>query len=109
MNPATESAVRRFLALIGDDYDIEGAIIYGSRARGTHRPDSDVDLAVLLREPRQRFLPTALAMSDAAYDVFLDTGVDISPLPIWLDEWEDPDNYSNPALLRNIANEGLRL
>jgi predicted nucleotidyltransferase len=33
-----------------------GAIVYGSRARGTHRPDSDADVAVLLRGEHQRFL-----------------------------------------------------
>ncbi len=44
----TEAAVRRFLGLIADRYDTAGAIVFGSRARGTHRPDSDADVAVLL-------------------------------------------------------------
>ena len=42
-------------------------------------------------------------------DVLLDTGISISPLPVWLDEWEQPERYSNPALLRNIARDGVRL
>lgn len=105
----TEQAVRHFLALIAPRYDTAGAIVYGSRARGTHRPDSDADVAVLLKGAHQRFLPTKLAMADAAFDVLLDTGIAISPLPIWLDEWEHPESYSNPALLRNIAREGVRL
>lgn len=105
----TEEAVRRFLALIADRYELAGAIVYGSRARGTHRPDSDADVAVLLRGEHQRVLRTALAMADVAFDVLLETGVNISPLPVWLDEWEHPENYSNPALLHNIAKEGVRL
>lgn len=105
----TEEAVRRFLALIATRYDIAGAIVYGSRARGTHRPDSDADVAVLLKGEHRRVLPTTLAMADAAYDVLLETGIDISPLPVWLDEWEHPENYSNPALLHTIAREGIRL
>ena len=105
----TESAIRRFLALIATRYDVAGAIVYGSRARGTHRPDSDADVAVLLRGEHQRILPTSLAMADVAYDVLLETGLNISPLPVWLDDWEHPENASNPALLRNIANEGVRL
>jgi len=109
MDEKTETAVRRFLAVLGDSYDVEGAIVYGSRARGTHRLDSDADLAVLLAGPKLRFMTTALAMSDVAYDVYLDTGVDISPLPIWLEEWANPDDYSNPNLLRTIASEGIRL
>jgi predicted nucleotidyltransferase len=105
----TEQAVRRFLALIAARYDMAGAIVYGSRARGTHRPDSDADVAVLLNGEHQRFLTTKLDMADVAFDVLLDTGINISPLPVWVDEWEQPENYSNPALLRNIAREGVRL
>lgn len=114
MNPtrvdrSTEEAVRRFLVAIADRYDTAGAILYGSRARGTHRPDSDADLAVLLNGEHQRVLPTTLAMADVAYDVLLETGINITPLPVWVDEWEHPETFSNPALLHNIAREGVRL
>lgn len=105
----TEKAVRRFLALLDGRYSMAGAIVYGSRARGTHRPDSDADVAVLLNGEHQRVLTTTLAMADIAYDVLLDTGINISPLPVWLDEWEHPETYSNPNLLHNIAREGIRL
>jgi uncharacterized protein len=105
----TEEAVRRFLVLIAGRYDVAGTIVFGSRARGTHRPDSDADVAVLLSGEHQRFLTTKLAMADVAFDVLLETGINISPLPVWLDEWEHPENYSNPALLQNIASEGFRL
>lgn len=105
----TEEAVRRFLDLIASRYDLAGAIVFGSRARGTHRPDSDADVAVILRGEHRRFLTTKLAMADIAFDVLLETGILISPLPIWLDEWEHPEDHSNPALLHNIAREGVRL
>ncbi|MGB4674103.1 MAG: nucleotidyltransferase domain-containing protein [Azovibrio sp.] len=105
----TEEAVRRFLTLLAPSYGMAGAIVYGSRARGTHRPDSDADVAVLLTGEHQRLLPTTLAMADVAYDVLLETGINISPLPVWVDEWEHPERFSNPALLHNIAREGVRL
>jgi predicted nucleotidyltransferase len=105
----TEDAIRRFLALIADRYETAGAILYGSRARGTHRSDSDADVAILLRGTHQRVLPTTLAMADAAYDVLLETGINISPLPVWVEEWERPETHSNPHLLRNIARECVRL
>lgn len=106
---ATEAAVRRFIGLIADRYDTAGAIVFGSRARGTHRPDSDADVAVLLKGEHQRVLTTTLAMADVAYDVLLETGINISPLPVWLDEWEHPERHSNPVLLHNIVREGVRL
>ena len=109
IDPRTEEAVKRFLALIAGSYDMAGAILYGRRACGAFPPDSDADLAVLLRGERRRLAPTTLAMADVAYDVLLETGVNIAPLPIWVDEWEHPETYSNPDLLRNIAREGIRL
>lgn len=103
----TEEAVRMFLGLIAQDYDTDGAILFGSRVKGTHRPDSDADVAVILKGKHQRFLPTKLAMADIAFDVLLETGISISPFPVWKDEWEHPETFSNPQLLHNIAKEGM--
>jgi uncharacterized protein len=66
-------------------------------------------VAVLLKGEHQKVLKVALAMCDGAYDVLLETGINISPLPVWLDEWERPETYSDPALLRNIVRHGVRL
>jgi predicted nucleotidyltransferase len=109
LDEATERATKLFMRRITRQYDTAGGILFGSRARQTHRADSDADVAVLLRGDHQRFLPTKLAMADVAFDVLLETGINISPLPVWLDEWEHPETYSNPNLLKNIANEGVRL
>lgn len=97
------------MARASQQYPTRGAILYGSRARGDHRPESDADLLILLEGERQRFVPTKLAMTDLAYDVLLETGLYISPLPVWADEWEHPEAWSNPDLLRNIAREGIHL
>ena len=48
-------------------------------------------------------------MDDIAYDVLLDTGIRIQPLPIWEDEWAHPSAYTNPELLSNIARDGVKL
>ncbi|MEW9891465.1 MAG: nucleotidyltransferase domain-containing protein [Candidatus Symbiodolus clandestinus] len=107
LNHNTRKAIRRFLSLISSHYSIAGAFVYGSRANSTHRPESDV--AVLLKGEHQRVLTTTLAMTNISYDVLLETGINISPLPVWMDEWEQPESYSNPALLHNIAREGVRV
>jgi uncharacterized protein len=39
-------------------------------------------VAILLRGERQRLLPTTLAMADVAYDVLLETDLNIASLPI---------------------------
>ena len=106
---ATANAARAFIAKVASQYDLAGAILFGSRARKSHRPDSDADVAVLLHGHPGKFISTKLAMADLAYDVLLDTGIRIQPLPIWEEEWAHPESYSNPRLLHNIEREGIRL
>ena len=105
----TAIATRAFVEKVASQYDLAGAILFGSRARKSHRTDSDADVAVLLRGRPGKFVATKLAMADIAYDVLLETGIRIQPLPIWEAEWEHPEAYSNPSLLHNIDREGIWL
>ncbi len=109
MDKETANAMRAFIAKIARHYDLAGAILFGSRARKTHRPDSDADVAVLLHGRPGKFVSTKLAMDDLAYDVLLEMGIRIQPLPIWEEEWQHPEAYSNPRLLDNIEREGIWL
>lgn len=105
----TLSAAHAFMEAVASRYDMIGAILFGSRARKAHLPDSDADVAVLLHGRSGKFISTKLAMDDLAYDVLLHTGIRIQPLPIWEEEWNHPETYSNPRLLANIEREGIRL
>lgn len=109
IEPTLAIATNSFISAIAQQYDLAGAILFGSRARNTHHANSDADIAVLLNGTHGKFVDVKLAMSDLAYDVLLETGIRIQPLPIWLDEWEHPETYSNPRLLENIEREGIRL
>ena len=106
---ATEHAVRMFLEKIGRRYNVAGAILFGSRARGSYRPDSDADLAVLLHGPKSDPFPVIREMARIAFDVMLDTGILVEALPIWLEDWEHPEQSSNPELVQNIQREGIAL
>ena len=109
LDPSTERAARAFLSAIGKLYPVIGGIVFGSRARGSYKADSDADLAILLPGPHGSTINTMLEMIDAAYAVELESGIVVSPLPIWQDQWEHPERFSNPNLLRNIQREGVRL
>jgi predicted nucleotidyltransferase len=104
----TANATRVFIKKVASQYDLAGAILFGSRARRSHLSDSDADVAVLLHGRIGKFVATKLAMADLAYEVLLETGIRIQPLPIWEEEWEHPEAYSNPLLLQNIDREGIR-
>jgi predicted nucleotidyltransferase len=88
-------------------YPARHAILFGSRARGTAHDESDADVAVLLKGVKGHFIKTKMALDDIAYEVLLNTGIRIQPLPVWEEEWAHPELYSNPALLHNIASEGI--
>ena len=109
LDASLRDAAKAFLIKVSSKYDYTEAILFGSRARKDHHSESDMDVAVLLKGIPGQFVATKLAMDDLAYDVLLDTGIRITPLPIWAEEWAHPESYSNPALLANIQREGLRL
>jgi len=72
----------RFRAALIQTYGdrLERAVLYGSRARGDNRPDSDYDIAVFLREP-DGWLNEVNRLADLGTDILLDTGAVISATP----------------------------
>lgn len=42
----SESAVERIQGVLAHFPEVEKAVLYGSRAKGTHRPGSDIDLTL---------------------------------------------------------------
>jgi uncharacterized protein len=106
---ADRAVAHAFLRRLPRHYDVAQAILFGSRARGDHRADSDLDLAVVLRGRREDFIDTKLAMAGVAFDVLMETGVLVQPLPLWDDDLTHPERFVNPALIHNIAAEGITL
>ena len=80
---------------IGQNYAIEQIVLFGSRARGDHRPASDIDLAVfLLPEFNSRG-----HMTSDFDDLHTLLKIDI----VFINE------HLNPELLENIKREGASL
>ena len=48
-----DAILTRSRAALGEIYGdrLERVVLYGSRARGDHRPDSDYDIAVFIKDP----------------------------------------------------------
>jgi predicted nucleotidyltransferase len=88
---------------LSSQYDLAEAVLFGSRARRTHRPDSGADIAVVLRGPHGQRADTAVNMAGIAF------GVLIEAVPLREDEWAHPEHFNNPALIANIQRDGVRL
>ncbi|MGO9427206.1 MAG: nucleotidyltransferase domain-containing protein [Steroidobacteraceae bacterium] len=100
LDPDTEAAVRNFLSRIPADLRIERAILYGSRARGEHKPDSDADVALIVAD-RDDVWQILWMLGGIAFDVFMDTDILIQPVVITLNDWLHPERAVRPGFLRN--------
>lgn len=95
--------LKRTLASIYGDR-LRAVYLYGSYARGTARPDSDVDVLIALRgevSPREELRRLSKTLSD----ICLQHNVLIATYPVpenWLHERQSP-------LFENIRREGIRL
>ena len=82
---------------------IERVVLYGSRARGDAKPDSDYDIALFLRDltdafaEYRRIVPIKLAIRD-------ETDADINTLPFPAGRWRD-----RTPLMHEIRKDGIDL
>jgi predicted nucleotidyltransferase len=79
---------------------IAKVVLYGSRARGNARRDSDWDLAVFIRgrpTPRDRSV-----LSEISYDLMMETGAHIQALPFPASHWRLDDGF-----YRNVRTDGI--
>ena len=109
LDPLTRKSIDLFLAGVRTRYPVVEAWLYGSRARGDAREDSDVDLALVIEGEIERTSNVAGDMATETIEVLDATGLYVSPLPIRLAHWRDPSLHSNPFLLANIKREGIAL
>jgi DNA invertase Pin-like site-specific DNA recombinase/predicted nucleotidyltransferase len=109
LDAETERATHVFMQRVEGLYPVREAILYGSRARQTHSPDSDADIAVVLEGDSGNRWEMTRELSGIAFDVLLETGIRVQALPLWESDLKRPEQFSNPALIANIQREGLRL
>ena len=102
MTPVTHDLLQRMVDAIVDEVNPEQVILFGSRARGDDRDDSDVDLIVIEAEPfgpgRSRHkemlrLRKAIRGSRVAVDILVYSNEDV-------EYWRDSLNYVLARALR---------
>ena len=81
-------------------------ILYGSEARGDARPDSDIDLLILV-DGDTMTLAQEEEITLPLYELELRTGVSISPMIVLKKLWDNRP-FKTP-FYANIINEGIVL
>lgn len=92
--------------LIGAIIPDAQVILYGSRARGKARKDSDYDLLILVNGPVDWKLERTIA--DKLYDLELETGTLLSAQVIPLSTWNSPVYQAQP-FRQNVMREGISI
>jgi predicted nucleotidyltransferase len=87
-------------ALYGDR--LVQVVMYGSRARGDNREDSDLDLLVVLDRVDSWWKERDF-MGDVIWDHTVDSGILVSALPMPADEFAE----GKTAFLRNVTADGV--
>jgi len=79
-------------------------ILYGSRARGTARADSDWDFLILLPSPDDKMLETQIR--DRLYDIELETDTVLSSIIRSKQEWMSA-RYEVVPLRQQVESDGI--
>ena len=82
---------------------LERVVLFGSRARGDQRSDSDYDVAVFLKDYADRWVE-ADRIADAATDILNETGAFIHAMPYRAAQYSE-----RSPLMHEIRREGLEL
>ena len=90
---AVEAAIKEAAALYKEVFGrrLASVWLYGSRARGDHKQDSDIDLLVVLHEQKPMYIESPLLVS-VSQSVRKSFGVFIDGQPTTLNEFENSDD-----------------
>lgn len=98
MTPTERKALDDYVATVRNHYGsrLVDILVFGSRARGDHRADSEVDLAVILEDGDWRLWDEKRLLTDLAYDALLEPGLWIQAWPASRSEWKEEDLHKVP-------------
>ncbi|HZU91438.1 MAG TPA: nucleotidyltransferase domain-containing protein [Stellaceae bacterium] len=103
--PIDDPILRRFRAALDRMYGdrLERVVLFGSRARGEAREDSDYDVAVFLKD-LDRFWDEVDRLVEVETDILYGTGAVINAMPYRAGAYED-----RTSLMREIRRGGVDL
>ena len=98
-----DPALKRFKQALVNAYGprLVSVRLFGSRARGDHRSDSDYDVAVFLSDLPDR-ASERVTLANIATEIIFESGQFITPMPFGPDELND-----RTPLMHEIRQDGI--
>jgi predicted nucleotidyltransferase len=105
MRKAADPVMARFRAALAAAYGarLERVVLFGSRARGDARADSDYDVAVFLTD-FESLGREASRIAEIETDILYDTGAVVNALPFPAGAYDGPS-----GLMHELRREGVDL
>ena len=105
---AVTRGIARFACVAKERYGngLKALYLFGSRARGDFSPFSDIDLAIVVDDSIDTSSET-VPLSEAAYDVLVETGAEVQPWVFHESDWGNPAKSSSPGLLRSATRDAV--
>ena len=93
-----KKVANQYSKLVGQHYDTEKIILFGSYARGNAKPESDIDIAVVMNYPEKDWLKISSSLHR------IKTSIDMRIEPILLSPHQNASGF-----LEEINKHGINL
>ena len=111
VDPETETTRRMVKAAIERRFgtQLAGLYLFGSRARGDHRADSDLDIAVVLHDVVRPLAVVDRELLDLTYAIEIESGVHIQAWALPAEALDAEGTNLRARLAATIRGEGVAL
>ena len=111
MDAETKAALEDFKSRLQTQFGdkLKAVYLFGSRARGDHRPDSDADVAVILDHEIINVTDFSKELVYVAYNIFSEYGIYVQPWALQHGALEHPENFRAAKLSQTVLKYGIAI